>query len=290
MLPLVHVFNTFFSIAPQLANFRYRNILFAFRYSLLFGFEHTLEKLANLIPLLLFIFFTLLLVKLVIFIEGVQQMLVLFLLSHPKKMFIEFVEDLKNCSSPFVVFVVVSHLNGSIDSPHYKLYVVPFLLPQVQPLYLLPILISFLLESKKFLKIASLLKSTREKEVVFYVVLPVHFSDDLSHPGGATRCGSLGVAISQIDQNIVEDVLNSDYEGFLDLVEFHMFFQQFVVFNGCDGLPEYGVEVEHYIFGCVFLCLLLFKIPLAHEFEGNRNHIAGGLNQKYFDSVHDLLA
>ena len=29
---------------------------------------------------------------------------------------------------------------------------------------------------------------------------------------------------SQTDQDIVENVLNSDDEGFLDLVEFHMFF------------------------------------------------------------------
>ena len=184
----------------------------------------------------------------------------------------------------------MSHLDGSIDGPHNKLYVVSFLLPQVQPLHLLSVLIIFLLKSQEFLKIASLLKSTCEKEVVFNVILPVHFSDDLSHPGGATRGGGLGVAIGQIDQNIVEDILNSDDEGFLDLVKIHMFFQQFVVFNCCNGLPEYSVEVQHYIFGCVLLCLLLFKIPLAHEFEGNRNHIAGGLNQKYFDSVHDLLA
>ena len=127
---LVHVFNTFFSFAPQLANLSYRNVLFAFQSSLLFGFEHTLEKLANLVPLLLFIFLALLLVKLVIFVEGVQQMLVLFLLSHPKKMFVELVEDLKDGSPPFIIFVVVSHLNGSIYGSHYKLYIVPFL-PQV---------------------------------------------------------------------------------------------------------------------------------------------------------------
>ena len=41
---------------------------------------------------------------------------------------------------------------------------------------------------------------------------------------GTTRGGGLGEAICQTDQDIVENVLNSDDEGFLDLVEFHMFF------------------------------------------------------------------
>ena len=195
VLPLVHVFNAFLCIVPQLTNLRHRNVLFASGNSLLLGFEHTLKKLADLVPLLLFIFLPLLLVKLVIFVEGVQQMLVLFLLSHPKKMFVELVENLKDGSPPFVVFVVVSHLDGSIDGPHNKLYVVSFLLPQVQPLHLLSVLIIFLLKSQEFLKIASLLKSTCEKEVVFNVILPVHFSDDLSHPGGATRGGGLRVAV-----------------------------------------------------------------------------------------------
>ena len=195
MFPLVHVFNSLFSFAPQLANLSYRNVLFAFLSSLLFGFEHTLKKLANLVSLLLFVFLALLLAKLIIFVEGVQQMLVLFLLSYPKKMFVELVEDLEDGSPPFVIFVVMSYLDSSIDGSHYKLYIVPFLLPQVQPLHLLPILISFLLESKKFLEVASLLKSTCEKEIVFNIILPVHFSDDLSHPGGSSRCWGLGVAI-----------------------------------------------------------------------------------------------
>ena len=110
-------------------------------------------------------------------------------LSQPKKMLIELSKFLIDSPLPSVSYILLSNLNSSIDNLHYKFCIISILL---QCHYFFIIFISF------HIQIVPDLNTTRKDKIVLFVVSPVNVCDHLSHPGGASWGGSLGVPVRQI--------------------------------------------------------------------------------------------
>ena len=97
-LSFVHLFNTFFSIFEKMINFtRFQLLLDTFNVPFVFSFENRFKFFTYFIFLLLpFIF--LLISSRLIFVKGVQHLLIFLLLTHPKQMFVEVIKNFKRSS------------------------------------------------------------------------------------------------------------------------------------------------------------------------------------------------
>ena len=49
------------------------------------------------------------------------------------------------------------------------------------------------------------------------------------------------------------------------------------------------VNIEHDVFSCHLLCLIVFQLIFAQVFETGRNNVVDGLCEKMFDLVLDFL-
>ena len=90
----------------------------------------------------------------------------------------------------------------------------------------------------------------------------------------------MGVAVSQVYQDVVELVLKLNNQIFPELLYFSKSLEGWVLFNSQHSLPEYRMEVQHDVFGCILLCLFFIELALAHELKSYRDYIADSLDKE----------
>jgi hypothetical protein len=129
----------------------------------------------------------------------------------------------------------------------------------------------------------------RKDEVVLLVINPVDLVDDLSHARSSSRGRSLGVAVCQVRQDILENVVNLDDQVAPKILQLSDIFEHWKSLHLEDDLPEDRLEVEHDVLGRELFGLVDLEILHAEEFESRRRHVAHRLHQKLLDALLDLL-
>ena len=132
----------------------------------------------------------------------------------------------------------------------------------------------------------------RDNEVILPVISSVNIIDDCPHAGSASTGCSLRVAISQIDQDIVEDMVSFLHEAILERLHAipDPLPQGLILEEPLNNLPEDGVQVGHDVPGREQLGLFLFKCPLAEGPETGGNNVLHRLGQELLHASFDVLA
>jgi hypothetical protein len=124
---------------------------------------------------------------------GAQDLLVVFLLSQPKKMLIELCKSFEDGAFSFVVFVILGDLYDRVDNLHNEATVICIIFQFEHLDLLLVVLVLHLLHFN--CKIFADLDATSIDEIVLLVLETVDLGDDLSHAGCAAGDRGLGVAV-----------------------------------------------------------------------------------------------
>ena len=161
-------------------------------------------------------------------------MLVLLLLRNPEEVLVEGCKKFKYSPFPGVLLAVLSNFNCSVDNPHYKLGVVGSGL-EICHIHLVAPLVNIFLEGE----IVADRDIIGKDEVVFIVIAAVDQGDDLSHAGSGSRGRSLRIAVGQVDEDVVENVVKLNYQVILQLINLHHLLQALVLLNRPNRLPVY---------------------------------------------------
>ena len=121
-------------------------------------------------------------------------------------MFIELPKFLEDSSSSLIIFVVMGDFNGRVDDFHDELCVI-LILVKLDGLELESFYLRFFAE----MEMLADLDLTCIDKVVLFVIDSDDSSDGLSHSRCTSGRGGLRVAIGQIDQDVVEDVIDLDH-------------------------------------------------------------------------------
>ena len=166
----------------------------------------------------------------VFFRNRIQNLMVLFLLSHPKEMLVKLCEFL--VVSPFLVVVLinsVTDLDRIVDNFHDELSVIAFFLKN-------NLLISAI--SVSYVEVVTNVDFARKDKVVFCVVDPIHSAYELSHTRSASGRRGLRISISQVDQNIVEHAVQIDYQLISHFLQLDISFNHLILFQGSHCLSK----------------------------------------------------
>ena len=122
-------------------------------------------------------------------------------------MFIELPKFLEDSSSSLIIFVVMGDFNGRVDDFHDELCVILILI-KLDGLELESFYLCFFAE----IQVLAYLDPTCIDKVVLLVIDSDDSSDGLSHSRCTSGRGGLRVAIGQIDQDVVEDIVDLDHK------------------------------------------------------------------------------
>ena len=123
-----------------------------------------------------------------------EQFLKLLLLGHPKQVFIKFLKLLEDCPLSFILRVVLSHLNESIDNFHNEFRVITFLSLEFQNFMFFPI-VSLCFQ----ISITTNFYSICIYKIVLSIIHSADIIDCSPHAGSSSICCCLRIAIGQVD-------------------------------------------------------------------------------------------